>query len=210
MAPILRHTATLALLAALAAAIVATVQLTTRERIATERRDAEQRPLLALLPQTPGTPLQLETRQARADANVPGWEQPQRIFVARRNGEPVAVILPAGTEGYGGPLRLLVGIDATGRITGVQVAAHRETPGLGDRIATDHGEWLRQFQGESLLHTPAAGWAVTSEQGEFDQLTGATITSRAAIAALQQALTYFATHRAELLGNASEDTVNER
>lgn len=209
MAPIIHHTATLALLAALAAAIVGTMQLITRERIAAERRDAEQRPLLALLPETPGAPLQLEARQSRADANVPGWEQPQRVFIAHRNGDPVAVILPAGAKGYGGPLRLLVGLDAAGRITGVQVAAHRETPGLGDRIATDHGEWLRQFQGESLQRTPDAGWAVASEQGEFDQLTGATITSRAAIAALKQALTYFAAHRAELLGDA-EETVNER
>lgn len=210
MAPIVRHTATLALLAALTAAIVGVVQLITRERIAAERRDAEQRPLLALLPQTLAAPLRLEARQARADANVPGWEQPQRVFVAHRNGEPVAVILPARTEGYGGPLRLLVGIDGAGRITGVQVAEHRETPGLGDRITTDHGAWLRQFQGESLQRTPVAGWAVTGEQGEFDQLTGATITSRAAIAALKQALTYFAAHRAELLADAAEETVNER
>lgn len=202
----LRNGVTLALFAALAAALVSGVHIATRERIALEQRSAEQRALLALLPQA-GDGLQLEERLGPADAEVPGWEQPQRVFIARRHGAAVAAILPVlAPHGYGGPIRLLVGIDSEGRITGLRVVSHRETPGLGGEIEPGRSDWLRQFHLQSLQRTPPARWAVTGEQGAFDQITGATVTSRAAIGALRQTLAYFAAHRAELMGAAAEET----
>lgn len=61
-----------------------------------------------------------------------------------RPGQPAAIILQSRTRGYGGPLELLIGIGANGRLLGVKTLSHQETSGLGARIAEEHG-WLSVF-----------------------------------------------------------------
>lgn len=117
-------------------------------------------------------------------------------YRARRNGQPVAVILRfAAVDGYSGPIDLLAGIEADGHVAGVRVITHRETPGLGDAIEAGKSDWIRSFDGKSLGAPPAAEWAVRRDGGAFDQFTGATITPRAVIKALRLALEYHERHR---------------
>lgn len=119
--------------------------------------------------------------------------QESRGFVATKNGEPVAIIFPTEGKGYGGNIGLLVGIFADGRIAGVRVTQHTETPGLGDYIDARKGDWILQFNGKSLFDPQADGWDTENYGGEFDGLTSATITSRGVIYQLKIALEYFAT-----------------
>lgn len=114
-------------------------------------------------------------------------------FRARQGGRPVAVILRFDTlDGYNGRIRLLVGIANDGRVTGVRVIAHRETPGLGDAIERPKSDWVLGFTGKSLTDPAPPGWAVRRDGGVFDQFTGATITPRAVVEAVQRALEYHA------------------
>jgi electron transport complex protein RnfG len=116
-------------------------------------------------------------------------------YRARRNGQPVAVILRfAAVDGYSGPIDLLAGIEADGRLAGVRVITHRETPGLGDAIEAGKSDWIRSFDGKSLGMPPAAEWGVRRDGGAFDQFTGATITPRAVIKAVRLALEYHERH----------------
>jgi len=110
------------------------------------------------------------------------------------------VILQAiAPDGYSGAIHLLVGIHADGRVAGVRVIGHRETPGLGDKIELAKSPWIRSFEGKSLTNPAADGWAVKKDRGEFDQFAGATITPRAVVGAVHRALQYFDAHKAELL-----------
>jgi electron transport complex protein RnfG len=80
------------------------------------------------------------------------------------------------------------------------VLAHKETPGLGDYIDIGRSDWIKKnFDGRSLAQTPEDAWRVKKDGGQFDYMTGATITPRAVIKAVHRALTYFAAHRDELL-----------
>jgi len=118
----------------------------------------------------------------------------------RLGGQPVAVLLNVeAPDGYTGALRLLVAIDTQGRALGVRVLEHRETPGLGDFIEERRTDGIHCFDGRSLADPPPARWQVRKDGGDFDQYTGATVTSRAVTHAVRDALTYFARHRAELL-----------
>jgi len=101
-------------------------------------------------------------------------------------------------DGYGGPIRLLVGIRKSGELAGVRVVRHSETPGLGDFIEADKGDWIEQFEGLSLGDPPREQWAVKKDGGRFDQMTGATITPRAVVKAIRNALLYFREHRQAL------------
>jgi len=128
-----------------------------------------------------------------------GSSEPSIIYRARKSGKPVAAALSVtAPNGYGGPIILLIGIDYSGKITGVRVVKHRETPGLGDSIEIQRSNWIEIFTGKTRYNPGESGWRVKRDGGEFDQFTGATITPRAIVAAVHKALIYYEQNR-ELL-----------
>ena len=119
---------------------------------------------------------------------------------------PIALVMATtAPDGYSGSIRLLVGINIDGSLSGVRVVAHRETPGLGDAIDEDRSDWIRIFDGKSLQDPPEERWAVRKDGGAFDQLTGATVTPRAVVKAVRQALLYYREHQQALFSVAEQD-----
>ena len=92
-------------------------------------------------------------------------------------------------QGYGGLIRLLVGVDKKQHITGYYVLEHKETPGLGDKAAKDDPDcdqdFADQFKGKGLNNFR---FLVRKDGGEVDAVTSATITSRAIGEALARGL----------------------
>ncbi|OQK16642.1 hypothetical protein AU255_01685 [Methyloprofundus sedimenti] len=108
--------------------------------------------------------------------------QTYTIYRARKSGAPVAAILiSTTTHGYNGDIRLLIGITIAGKITGVRVLKHQETPGLGDKIEIKKSAWISSFTHKSLSDMSTRQWSVKKDGGNFDQFTGATITPRAIV-----------------------------
>jgi len=133
------------------------------------------------------------------DPELLGTDQPLVAHRVRRAGTTVAVLLNAvAPDGYAGPIRLLVAVDGAGRVLGVRVLEHRETPGLGDVIEERRSDWIHGFDGRSLGDPPPDRWAVRRDGGDFDQFTGATVTPRAVVGAVRKALVYVERHRDEL------------
>ncbi len=129
------------------------------------------------------------------------------VYRVYAESEPVAALFViSARDGYAGPIRILVGIDTTGQVTGVQVLEHRETPGLGDRVESGKSDWVQQFNGRSLLEPEPAGWRIKSDGGQFDQLTGASVTPRAVIKAVKETLLYFDLHTDEIFANPPSET----
>ncbi len=132
-----------------------------------------------------------------------GSEEPLTAYRARLSNKPVAAILTAvAPNGYNGAIRLLVGINTRGEIIGVRVVRHRETPGLGDKIETSRSDWILGFNGKSLENTKPGQWAVKPDGGDFDSLTGATITPRAVVNAVHNSLLYFEAKQKQLFSAA--------
>ena len=75
-------------------------------------------------------------------------------------------------------------------VLGVRVIEHKETPGLGDKIELAVSNWITTFSGKSFSPDNLAPWQVKKDGGEFDQFTGATITPRAVVSAVRNALLY--------------------
>lgn len=204
MTPALRETVStgvaLLVFAVAAAALLAGAQLLTRPTI----EKSEQAEKLAYVAQT--LPAGSFDNDLIGDAlplpadPLLGLKRPGHAYPARRGGETRAVVLEVvAPDGYSGEIRLLVGIHADGRVAGVRVTAHKETPGLGDYIEIARSPWIRQFDGRALGDPPAEQWRVKKDGGRFDHLAGATVTPRAVVKAVRRALEYFAAHRAELL-----------
>ena len=138
-------------------------------------------------------------RELPAD-DLLGTRKPTSMWLATKSGQPAGIVLEAiAPEGYSGDIGLLVGISADGVITGVRVTRHKETPGLGDYIELAKSPWVLQFNGKRMEENDKPRWRVKKDGGEFDARAGATVTPRAIVKAVRQALEYFDKHRDELL-----------
>ncbi|MFH1871957.1 MAG: electron transport complex subunit RsxG [Pseudomonadota bacterium] len=124
--------------------------------------------------------------------------RPVTIYRARRNGRVTGLAYEISGPGYSGEIRLVMGIAADGSLLGVRVLAHKETPGLGDKIEARKSDWILGFNGLSLANTAADLWKVKKDGGRFDQFAGATITPRAVVLAVRRGLEFFATNRTRL------------
>ena len=118
-----------------------------------------------------------------------GNELSTNVYRARKSDMPVGVVfMPFPATGYNGSIQFSIGILEDGSIFAVQVLSHHETEGLGGNIHQDKTEWLNNFAQQSLDVTAMEQWAVKDESGKFDQLSGATITSRGVINAVKNSL----------------------
>ena len=127
------------------------------------------------------------------------------IYRAMRSGNITTLLIPAiAPDGYTQNISLLVGIHADGTLAGVRVTEHRETPGLGDKIDHKKSDWILGFLQKSLTNPAQEHWLVKKDGGDFDQLTGATITPRAIVKAVKHTLQFFHQYQDRLLMKASE------
>ena len=124
-----------------------------------------------------------------------------QIFRAQKDGKTNAVVVETiAPDGYSGKIKLLVGVGSDGRVLGVRVVAHKETPGLGDYIDAAKSAWIAQFEGKSLSAPRADEWKVKKDGGQFDYIAGATISPRAVVKAVKNTLDYVAAQHATLFG----------
>lgn len=98
------------------------------------------------------------------------------------NGAGMAIT--ANYKGFGGAVKVMVGIDADGNITGATVTEHAETPGLGTKAMTP--EYLSQYQGVGEV----VGGHINNDTN-IDAISGATITSNAVYCSIEAALNQF-------------------
>jgi len=133
------------------------------------------------------------------DPELLGMDEAVTIYRARRGGEGRAVAFRVRAPGgYSGPIDLLVGVAVDGRLSGVRVISHKETPGLGDAIEVGRSDWITGFTGRSRRNPQDAGWKVKRDGGVFDQFTGATITPRAVVKGVHKALQFYEQRRHQI------------
>ena len=109
-------------------------------------------------------------------------------------GEEVGYVFTSGAKGYGGTVAVMVGVDMTGTITGVEILSHAETPGLGANAVKP--DFKDRFIGKTGVLTVDK----TSNEGQNIQaITAATITSKAVTSAVNAVTAAYA----EITGGAN-------
>lgn len=194
----------LALFAMVTAGLIATTQAGTAGRIQKAEDAARSRALLEVVPpELMDTPL-LDGAFEITESSLLGFVEPVTAFHIQKNTQWTGVILPwLAPEGYSGPIRGIVAIDRQGKVLGVRVTNHKETPGLGDKIERRKSDWVTQFENLSFANLEEELWKVKKDGGHFDQMTGATITPRAVVKAVRKAVSFHAHHLALLYPETS-------
>ena len=103
------------------------------------------------------------------------------LYLATKGGAPEGFCAQVAPNGYAGPVSILVGISLEGSVTGVEIVAMSETPGIGSQ--TQSPEFLSQFQGKKKGVGIGAGG-----DSNIDAISGATITSTAVTKGVSAAL----------------------
>jgi electron transport complex protein RnfG len=201
---ITRNSLLLAMFAVCTTLLISGTYLLTKDRISEQKRIAEEKALLEIVPRERHDNSMLDDIIiVGTEANGLGLAKDRRIYIARNGKDVVAAIIPVtAPDGYTGAIELIVGVNADGSIAGVRALSHKETPGLGDKVDARKSDWIFSFNGRSLENPGLPGWAVKKDKGVFDQFTGATITPRAVVAATLRALQYAKANRKTLFARA--------
>ncbi|MFM4669060.1 electron transport complex subunit RsxG [Aeromonas media] len=194
---------TLALFALACTAMVVLTNELTRDRIAHQQQLEKLRTLEALLPAGSYDNDLVASCRLVTSREYLGSDQPMPLYTATLKGVHTGYALETvAPDGYSGAIRMVVGTDAKGAVSAVRVLAHKETPGLGDKIELKKSSWIESFVGKFLTRENAASWAVKKDGGEFDAFTGATITPRAVVKAVKNLLLLLQQEHPDLLQEA--------
>jgi electron transport complex protein RnfG len=160
--------------------------------------------LLAAVYQKTEAPIReaLVRRSAKAAALVmpAGCGEPEMrhshrfdYYVAKKDGKTAAVAIEGvSMNGYGGEVVLMVGLGMDGKLVSFEVVKANETPGLGAKMKSE------EFKNPIKGHALASIWKVKKDGGDVDAITAATISSRAAMDCIRDAIAKFDTVKASL------------
>ena len=168
----------LCLVCAVAAGVMGSVAVMTKEPIAKAKVKKISDGLRAVLPPFSNNPMEDVRTYREADGSE------VEFYRAFQNGKLVGVVAKVATSiGYGGRMDGLVSFTPDGKIRTVIVTGHNETPGLGTKVSED--AFRSQFDG---FNPKRRIFKVRQDGGEIDAVTAATISSRAVVDAIQRAI----------------------
>ena len=197
----------LAIFACASTGLVAVTHYLTKDQI----KQQEQAQLLSVLNQVIPHDLhdnELFSSCTLVQAEELGTEQAMPAYIAKLNGEPSAIAIEAiAPDGYNGAIKVIVGMKVDGTILGTRVLSHQETPGLGDKIDLRVSDWILSFTGKQVTDSNLDRWKVRKDGGDFDQFTGATITPRAVVKSVKQAVQYVNQNNQALLAQPDRKSV---
>lgn len=189
--------------------LLASAYLWTRPAIDAAAADEKMKLIDEVLPRTSYDNALLKDAVPIAANAALGQDETTQAYRARKAGQPVALVLEAvAPDGYAGKIRLLVAVAPDGKLVGVRVTQHKETPGLGDYIEPKKDKnktrpWITQFDGANPITVDEREWKVKKDGGQFDSMAGATVTPRAIIKAVRKASRYVVDNRNTLFATAN-------
>ncbi len=198
----------LSIFSVVTAFVLATTYNLTREQIQKVQREVEIKTLAELMSSVhydndllaSTLTLSVETQ------NLLNTQSGSAYYATLGNKFQAIVLSTTAPDGYNGNINMLIGIDTQGNITGLRITAHKETPGLGDKVSLKKSPWVLGFNNKGFNNLPAEMWAVKKDGGVFDAFTGATITPRAVVKRTKQTLELFHTKKLQWIHQIEQNT----
>ena len=200
----------LTLVCLVSALALALVNSFTEDRIAEQKRLAKLRAVAEALPRDD---VQYDNDPSEDVITISEWKEkdgtPKEIYLGKKQGEIVGVAFTSKGEGYGGFITIMMGVDLEGKVTGIEILEHLETPGLGANIESPE-LFRNQFKGkrppEGKLVVVKAGMAKDENKArEIEALTGATVSPRGVVQAVNDGLAMFQRYKEQILAGGTPE-----
>jgi electron transport complex protein RnfG len=169
----------LLIITAIAGLILGGAHSITAGPIAETAKKAKQAAMIEILPQAD------EFKEVADKTN----DKILEVNAGYKNGEIVGYALKVAPSGYGGAIEMMVGISNEGKIGGIKILSHTETPGLGANAPKI--EFSGQYTDKPISKKLQVVKGTASNDNEIEALTGATITSRAVTTGVNSAVEYY-------------------
>lgn len=131
-----------------------------------------------------------------------------KVFPAKKEGNLLGVAIESTSRGFGGDVKIMVGLKPDGTIINYKILELKETPGLGTKMT----DWFKTDKGNQSIidkHPGRNKLTVSKDGGEVDAITAATISSRAFLHAIEIAYTTFS-QNTDAASSATTQTHNEK
>lgn len=136
---------------------------------------------------------EIQRRQVMAEAKsfeeINDWQAKdesgiiREAYAAYDGQELVGYVFSAFPKGYGGEMKVTVGVGIDNTISGVKIGDNKETPGLGSKASEE--SFTRQYTGKQIQKEFQVVKHVPSDDSEIEAISGATISTRAVTNAVQ-------------------------
>ena len=126
------------------------------------------------------------------------------VYEGIKDGQVIGYTIKTSSKGYGGAIELMVGISRDGKITGVEIGNHSETPGLGSKATEPmfKNQYVDKDVSNSLLVVKGSA----NNDNEISAISGATITSNGVTSGVNAAMKIY---NEKLSGNDNEMAYDE-
>lgn len=126
------------------------------------------------------------------------------VYEGLKGKDLIGYTIKTAPKGYGGAVEVMVGISIDGKITGVDIGNHSETPGLGSK-ATEP-EFKNQYVDKDVENSLLVVKGSASNDNEISAISGATITSNGVTSGVNAAMKIY---NEKLSGNSNEIAYDE-
>ena len=125
-------------------------------------------------------PVANEFKKSDKDINLD--KNIQTLFEGSKDGKLSGYLFTVKSRGYGGTITMMVGISTEGKVEGIKILSHTETPGLGSNA--EKPKFTDQFKGKSAEKELSVGF-------DIQAITGSTITSKAVTTGVNTAIKFY-------------------
>lgn len=124
--------------------------------------------------------------------NLLGDKDNHNVWLLLNNNhkEEGAIVESIAPDGYSGSIHILVAAYFNGKIIGVRVLSHKETPGIGDKIEISRSNWITKFNNMRVKNLNDYHFLVKKYGGKIEQFTGATITPQSVSNAVKRTVIF--------------------
>lgn len=113
----------------------------------------------------------------------------EEVYEGLKSGETIGYTIKTLPKGYGGTVEVMVGITSEGKVNGIKIGNHSETPGLGSKAA--ESPFKDQFNGKGVEEALTVVKGNASSENDIVAISGATITSNAVTSGVNAAMEIF-------------------
>jgi electron transport complex protein RnfG len=116
-------------------------------------------------------------------------EKISEVNAGLKGTEIAGYAIKVAPKGYAGPVEIMVGISTDGKVTGIKILSHTETPGLGANAPEP--KFSDQYKSKPTKGKIEVVKTVPSKDNQIQALTGATITSKAVTLGVNDAIDFY-------------------